>query len=209
MQVSTKLLSASALALVLSSPASAANVVVDAQASIFGAGLATLPDAAGGAGVLPPSVTVSGGQTVTITATGSTNPGGGYGDHGPAGFGTASNIVNVTGSSIGNYAAPTAMTLLGVFTGSGSGVNTIFQIGSGGTFTAPGGATKLYLGFADAYGFQGNSGWYADNSGSILADVTLSGGGIPEPATWALMILGFGAVAGAMRRRPATRIRFA
>lgn len=26
--------------------------------------------------------------------------------------------------------------------------------------------------------------------------------GVPEPATWALMILGFGAVAGAMRRRP-------
>lgn len=29
----------------------------------------------------------------------------------------------------------------------------------------------------------------------------LARGGVPEPATWALMILGFGAVAGAMRRR--------
>ncbi len=28
-------------------------------------------------------------------------------------------------------------------------------------------------------------------------------GSVPEPATWALMILGFGAVGGAMRRRPA------
>ncbi len=36
--------------------------------------------------------------------------------------------------------------------------------------------------------------------------------GVPEPATWALMILGFGAVGGAMRRRNAavkTSVRFA
>jgi len=33
---------------------------------------------------------------------------------------------------------------------------------------------------------------------------------VPEPATWALMILGFGAVGGAMRRRNAkTSVRFA
>jgi len=30
---------------------------------------------------------------------------------------------------------------------------------------------------------------------------SLSSGGVPEPATWGLMILGFGGVAGAMRRR--------
>ena len=35
--------------------------------------------------------------------------------------------------------------------------------------------------------------------------------GVPEPAAWALMILGFGAVAGAMRRRQAVKatVRFA
>lgn len=35
--------------------------------------------------------------------------------------------------------------------------------------------------------------------------------GVPEPATWAMMILGFGAVGGAMRRRRAvaTKVRFA
>lgn len=35
--------------------------------------------------------------------------------------------------------------------------------------------------------------------------------GVPEPATWALMILGFGAVGGAMRRRQsvAAKVRFA
>ena len=41
---------------------------------------------------------------------------------------------------------------------------------------------------------------------NIRFDVRAIGGAaVPEPATWALMILGFGAVGGAMRRRPATR----
>ncbi|KQT31991.1 hypothetical protein ASG29_09005 [Sphingomonas sp. Leaf412] len=42
------------------------------------------------------------------------------------------------------------------------------------------------------------------NPNSLFWDVasySLAGGGVPEPATWALMILGFGAVGGAMRRR--------
>jgi hypothetical protein len=44
---------------------------------------------------------------------------------------------------------------------------------------------------------------------AYTGDFTLSAG--PEPATWALMILGFGAVGGAMRRRQsvAAKIRFA
>ena len=33
--------------------------------------------------------------------------------------------------------------------------------------------------------------------------------GVPEPATWALMILGFGAVGGALRRRAKAAVRFA
>ncbi|MFM9978726.1 MAG: PEPxxWA-CTERM sorting domain-containing protein [Sphingomonadaceae bacterium] len=36
------------------------------------------------------------------------------------------------------------------------------------------------------------------------ADVT---GAIPEPATWAMIILGFGAIGSAMRRRPAVRFQ--
>ena len=45
---------------------------------------------------------------------------------------------------------------------------------------------------------------YGDNSGGV--SILLSNA-VPEPATWALMILGFGAVAAAMRRQR-TRVRF-
>ncbi len=50
----------------------------------------------------------------------------------------------------------------------------------------------------------------ANGSYGIAANVTF-GTGVPEPATWALMILGFGAIGGAMRRRPsvAAKVRFA
>ena len=38
---------------------------------------------------------------------------------------------------------------------------------------------------------------------------TVGGGAVPEPAAWALMILGFGAVGATLRRRTATLRRFA
>ena len=56
----------------------------------------------------------------------------------------------------------------------------------------------------DGVSFTSDSGVFATipNIGGV--------GGVPEPATWALMILGFGAIGAAMRRRtPAARVRFA
>lgn len=46
---------------------------------------------------------------------------------------------------------------------------------------------------------------YDDYLGDNRGGISLSVAGVPEPATWALMILGFGAVGGAMRRRSAVR----
>jgi len=44
-----------------------------------------------------------------------------------------------------------------------------------------------------------------------ITEASLTAAGVPEPATWALMILGMGAIGGAMRRRQTTKatIRFA
>ncbi|WEK44717.1 MAG: choice-of-anchor C family protein [Candidatus Sphingomonas colombiensis] len=45
--------------------------------------------------------------------------------------------------------------------------------------------------------------------GAALDNVALTFAGVPEPATWGLMILGFGAVGGAMRRRNTARAALA
>lgn len=48
------------------------------------------------------------------------------------------------------------------------------------------------------------------NGDSITVNVGgVSAPAVPEPATWAMMIAGFGAVGGAMRRRQIARVRFA
>ena len=53
-------------------------------------------------------------------------------------------------------------------TGAGTGATQQFQV--------PAGATRLFLGFADAFGFQGDPGYYSDNSGSLSATFILAGG---------------------------------
>ena len=48
-----------------------------------------------------------------------------------------------------------------------------------------------------------------DNIGPMLDNVSLNIGAVPEPATWAMMIMGFGLIGGAMRSRKRTTVRFA
>jgi len=94
--------------------------------------------------------------------------------------------------------------LVGVFTG--NGVSTPFTIGSSDTFVVPTGDTKLYFGFADGAGFNLASGYYQDNNGSLSVSVSA----IPEPSTWAMMILGFLGVGFLSYRRKTNRpFRFA
>ena len=52
----------------------------------------------------------------------------------------------------------------------------VFFIGNGGeqsSYVAPAGATRLYLGVADAYFFAGPPGWYGNNSGEFQATVNV------------------------------------
>jgi hypothetical protein len=74
---------------------------------------------------------------------------------------------------------------------------TPFTIGSNDTIVIPNGVNTLYFGFADASGFQGSSGYYQDNGGAL--QVTISA--VPEPSTWAMMVLGFAGVGFMAYRR--------
>ncbi len=81
------------------------------------------------------------------------------------------------------------------------GLQQIFFIGDGLTgtgsgsvqsFIAPAGATRLYLGVADGYG------WY-NNTGAISVTVNKLSAGVPEPDTWVMLLLGAGGVGAALR----------
>jgi hypothetical protein len=84
------------------------------------------------------------------------------------------------------------------------GLNQIFFIGDGLTgtgtgsvqdFVAPAGATSLYLAVADSYGSS------TGNTGGFVVSFTGAGvTAVPEPASWALMILGLGMSGGVLRR---------
>jgi hypothetical protein len=84
-------------------------------------------------------------------------------------------------------------------TGDGSGATQTFYI--------PMGATTLYLGVADACGYQGApNGCYTDNEGYFNVTtngttMSTGGSGAPEPAAWALMLMGFGGLGATLRLR--------
>lgn len=83
---------------------------------------------------------------------------------------------------------------LGALVGSYNSVD-FFLLGGTGTFaiTAPG--TALFGLVNDTSN--------TNNGGSFSFEATAVQAGVPEPATWAMMIAGFGLVGGAMRRRSA------
>lgn len=86
----------------------------------------------------------------------------------------------------------------------------VFYIGDGRNsanafqdFIAPVGATRLYLGIPDGFGFGGAPGAYDDNDGAYSVRIGVNEvPAIPEPSTHAMLALGLvGVLMGAVRRR--------
>jgi len=70
------------------------------------------------------------------------------------------------------------------------------------TFIAPAGATRLFLGIPDGFGFVGEPGAYDDNDGSYRIKIGVNQvPAIPEPETYALMLAGLMLLRFASRRR--------
>jgi hypothetical protein len=194
-------------AVLASNAASAATYTVYATDDIFLAGQTSVPsgfpasgsyDGGVGAGTLPVAISVTAGETFSLAATGvvsccngsiSNDP------NGPNGGGLGGGTSISGYGNVGAYTSGTELALLGVFN-SGPTPWTAFQVGASDTVKVPTGASILYLGFADAFGFSGAPGTYNDNTGSLA--VTAS---VPEPSTWAMMLLGFAGLSFAGYRR--------
>ena len=175
------------------------TVTVAANANIFGAGSTTPPQpGGGGGGSLPPVVNVPA-RALFVTfshVTGSVTCGRGCSFSGPAGGTNFSSDVTAYGSISGVSVSGKEMFLVGVFLGDAlpatapptdtltpaPDLGQVFYIGDGvngitgepRTFVIPSGATRLFLGFADANGFQNPPGYYADNKGSLQATAQIA-----------------------------------
>lgn len=179
-----------------------------ATANIFGAGSSLAPaPGGGGGGTLPPGWRLEPGtdRVVTFpTITGRVNPIQGLTpENGPEGDGVGSTNVESWLGISGILHAKNGMFLVGVFLGDTepaspapprldfthrSGFETLapaigqtFLIGDGKgrRYVVPTTATRLYVGFADAAGYQGRPGWYGNNAGQleVVATGVLDGPG--------------------------------
>ena len=93
------------------------------------------------------------------------------------------------------YGTNTAGTLAG---------GTVVATGSNeGDHLLPGLATYRYFDFVET-GTGGGQNFLITSISATLGTDPLAGGGVPEPASWALMLLGFGGIGATIRRRRAT-----
>lgn len=139
------------------------------------------------------------------------------------GFGSISGYKGTQGALVGLFldnaiptgsAAPATLdfSLIGKdFTSLSPLLGQVFFIGDGRTgggifheFLAPAGATRLFFGVPDAFGFNGVPGAYDDNDGSYRIRVGINEiptGVVPLPAGLVLLVSGLGGLALMRRRR--------
>ena len=201
-----------AAALTLAGAASAAIVTVSGFAGPWNPAVSGNPAFGIGDNAGPASLTVTAGDTITITylsgltgAFGSGSPtvdavgysglifGSGTGF---TGIGSSGNFFPSHAIDPGNTGSPIYLNaLIGDFVDSSGAVLSVFAPGNGPfSILAPSGAVALQFGVNDDI--------FADNSGALRIGVTgATGGAVPEPAAWAMMLLGLGGLGAVLRRR--------
>ena len=202
--------------------AAAALAPVAAQAQTFDfedASLSTVTSYSATSGGVTLDLSRVGGKSFGFSNIGSNAPGFGTRSLAPfvdysagafvANFSTGLSALSV---QMGDFAPSDEDTLtLSIFSGlNGTGTllgSTSFFYGSSGFPTIATLSLASGTGFRSAV-FNGGSTSFPN---SVFYDniAVRVAGGVPEPTTWALMILGFGAVGGALRRRKAATVRFA
>lgn len=168
------------------------TVTVPAQANIFGAGRSSPPAPAGrGPGKSPVLYSLRSGATKVIFSGGSgrvtcctgVSPPPYSGPAGGSQLLQSGTSIPAVGGISGVDVPDKQMFLAGVFLSSGAptgaappantgttspSLRQVFYVGAGPlTVDVPAGATRLFLGFADAFGFHGPAGHYDDNAGSV------------------------------------------
>ena len=188
----------------LASAEGSACQIVPATANIFGAGRDAPPaPGGGGGGTLPPAWPVSAGATTmrVVDAAGLVVPISGMSGANDAGGDGIGRTAVTSWEGISGISHPdNGMFLVGVFltdavpsgeAPQGLSFNSTTEDfeelapeiaqtffvgdGAGRTFIVPSGATRLFLGFADAYLYEGEPGWYQNNLGQLAVTVEFEG----------------------------------
>lgn len=167
------------------------NIVKLATVAVV-AGLSTVPSSAEAALLL---FNLSGGRNVTFQLDSNPTP-----DSSQSFLGENAVFQNLPGTVNG---APATLTTVSFGTGifadlsiTAPGLD-FTQLASGGPlFSGPGSAPVFAPGT-----FQLTNPFFSDQNSTLVISAVGAPGAVPEPSTWAMLILGFGAVGFGMRRR--------
>ena len=131
--------------------------------------------------------------------------------------GSVGNYATVLGNGSATFVLPTAAYAFGFLLGSLDSYNTLtinFLDGGSATYTGSaiteGQGSEGYLTLDyTALNRRVTSAMFSSTQNSFEFDDLSFSGAVPEPSTWALFILGFGLVGGAMRKRTRASVIFA
>ncbi|WP_240047647.1 PEPxxWA-CTERM sorting domain-containing protein [Sphingomonas panacisoli] len=154
-------------------------------------------------GSTPTSTPISASGTFTVTGSTITGISGQYNGATIDQLYAPGTVVDSVNDKIDNVFSSTAPYLTGNGVGFGIvGNNLLYNLYSTGA--------NSYALYIATYPSTGSTAGSTNNTVSTFT-VSRATGAVPEPATWAMMLVGFGAVGGALRRRSkvATTVRYA